>query len=258
VPTTSFKISSYLSHWLDAVDEHSLHSPFFFDFYLNVVKNSIETKPVEAIELLRQKLLQDERPLPVKDLGAGAGRPTRTVADIARTSISPVESSILYRNIIKQYKAKTIIELGTSFGINTLYLSQSKEATVYSFEGSPPIGDIAKLTFEFAATRNVQLIEGNINETLPDFLSTVRKIDFALVDANHRYQPTIFYFEQLIAKVKESSVIVIDDINYSKEMQKAWQEIHRHELVYASADLYRCGVLFFDPSLNKQHVILQY
>jgi predicted O-methyltransferase YrrM len=258
VATTAFRISSYLSHWLDAVDEHSLHSPFFFDFYLNVVKNSIETKPVDAIEVLRQKLLNDHRSLPITDLGAGGGRPTRTIAEIAKSSMSPVETSVLYRNIIKQYKAKTIVELGTSFGINTLYLAQSKEATVYSFEGSQPIAEIAKLTFEFAATRNVHVIEGNIDETLPDFLSTIRKIDFALVDANHRYTPTIAYFEELVAKVKESSVMVIDDINYSNEMQKAWREIRRHELVYASADLYRCGVLFFDPSLNKQHVILQY
>jgi hypothetical protein len=27
-------------------------------------------------------------------------------------------------------------------------------------------------------------------------------------------------------------------------------------LVYGSIDLYRCGILFFDPALNKQHFIL--
>ena len=27
-----------LNHWLDAVDEHSIHSPFFFDFYSRVIQ----------------------------------------------------------------------------------------------------------------------------------------------------------------------------------------------------------------------------
>ncbi len=40
-------------------------------------------------------------------------------------------------------------------------------------------------------------------------------------------------------------------------INKAWKEICKHDLVYTSLDLYRCGILFFDPSLNKQHVVLQ-
>jgi hypothetical protein len=78
------------------------------------------------------------------------------------------------------------------------------------------------------------------------------------MDANHRYQPTLQYFERLLPKINETSIVVLDDIHYSREMEQAWQELKKHRIVYGSADLFRCGILFFDPSLNKQHVILQY
>lgn len=158
--------------------------------------------------------------------------------------------------MINHFKAKSIAELGTSFGINTLYLAPP-QAEVTTFEGSPEIADMAKLTFELAQAKNIRIVEGNIDTTLPAFLQTARKLDFIFMDANHRYAPTMTYFERLLARIHENSIIVLDDIHYSPEMERAWNLIKKHKLVYGSADLYRCGILFFDPSLNKQHVILQ-
>jgi len=153
--------------------------------------------------------------------------------------------------------ATCIVELGTSFGINALYLSEAKGATVTTFEGAPAIADIAALTFEFAGKENIRLTVGNIDQTLPAFLQQVRQVDFVFIDANHMYGPTIRYFEWLLKKIHERSVLVVDDIHCSPGMERAWEEIKGHRLVYGSADLYRCGIVFFDPSLNKQHVILQ-
>jgi predicted O-methyltransferase YrrM len=252
-----FQISAYLSYWLDAVDEHSLHSPFFFDFYTNIVKKQYDRDGVEAIERLRKKLLSDHRILNTSDPGSGRHSRSNTIASIARTSLSPLQFSDMYARMIRHFKAQTIIELGTSFGINTLYLAQKKDSAVATFEGSPGIADIAQTTFEFAGASNIQLIRGDIDVTLSSYLQSVRKVDFALIDANHRYKPTLHYFELLLTKIRETSVVVLDDIHYSKEMEKAWNEISKHKLVYGTADLYRCGILFFDPSLNKQHAILQ-
>lgn len=257
MPDKLFQTKAIVSYWLNAVDEHSLHSPFFFDFYTNVVKNKTGETAVAGIENLRKKLLSDTRPLKTQDPGSRKSNKPRTISSIARTSVSPLKFSSLYLRMIRHFKARTILELGTSLGINTLYLAQPKDAHVTTFEGSAEIADIARLTFEFAESKNIQLVEGNLDQTLSTHLQTARKIDFAFVDANHRYQPTLSYLEQLLARIHGSSIIVLDDIHYSAEMEKAWHEVKNHKLVYGSADLFRCGVLFFDPSLNKQHVILQ-
>jgi predicted O-methyltransferase YrrM len=253
-----FQLRAYFSYWLDAVDEHSLHSPFLFDFYTRVIKKKKQPAGVEKFEVLRQKLLNDKRFISTTDHGSGSSAAQQNIGAIAKTSLSPASLSELYAAIIRYFTAKQIVELGTCFGINTLYLAHEKDTQVVTFEGSGEIADIARLTFEFAQAGNIRLVAGNIDQTLPVFLQSVRKIDFVLMDANHRYQATLNYFSLLVDKIRETSVIVVDDIHYSKEMEQAWNQLKKHKLVYGSADLFRCGILFFDPSLNKQHVILHY
>lgn len=141
-------------------------------------------------------------------------------------------------------------------GLNTLYLAQNKQARVFTFEGSRSLSHIALTHFELLEKKNIKLIEGNIDHTLSEFLQNTEKINFALMDANHRYEPTMRYFNLLSRRFNEKSILVIDDIHWSEEMEEAWKELYQHRLVYGSIDLYRCGILFFDPALNKQHFIL--
>lgn len=257
-----FQFRSYFTYWLDAVDEHSLHSPFFYDFYTRIVRAPPDAAKYRPIETLRSRLLTLKKIVTVNDLGAGTATrqgTARKVKDIARTSLSTPAFSSLYARIVQYFHCKNILELGTSLGINTLYLaSASEDSQVTTFEGASEIAEIARTTFEFHQRSNITLQEGNINKTLPAFLQQTGKIDFAFVDANHRYEPTRQYADWLFARVHEASILVFDDIHYSAEMEKVWKELKGHTLVYGSADLYRCGILFFDPSLNKQHVVLQF
>lgn len=256
-----FQLRSFITYWLDAVDEHSLHSPFFFDFYTKTLKTEVIDLKLAHIEELRLKLLSDDRSIEVTDLGSGSTHfisSRRKISDIAGTSLSPRKFSLLYRKIIRRFNCQNLLELGTSFGINTLYLASAKESNVITFEGSPAIAETAQALFDGARADNITLIIGNIDQTLPFHLQSIEKIDFAFLDAHHRYEPTLQYFNGLILKIHEDSVIVLDDIHYSPEMEKAWKEIQTHQRVYATADLYRCGIVFFNPSLNKQHVVLQF
>jgi predicted O-methyltransferase YrrM len=254
-----FQVKTYLNYWLDSVNEHSLHSPFLYDLYTKVI--NVEPVPELAIEKLRFDLLKTHREIDVQDLGAKSRHFTggkRKISEIAETSLSSVRLSSLYHRLAEYAEAKTIVELGTSFGLNTLYLAKKKGVKVYTFEGSESIAEVAEDTFKFAATKSIELIKGNINSTLYSTLSRIPKIDFALLDANHQYEATKKYFEELLMKVHHKSVMVIDDIHGNPGMNKAWKEICEHDLVHTTLDLYRCGILFFDPSLTKQHVVLQF
>lgn len=241
------------------MDEHSLHSPFLFDLYTKVIK--VEQDGIPEIEKLRVSLLKTRSEITVEDLGAGSKHFTnskRAINDIADTSLSDLRFSLLYLRIARHIDAKNIIELGTSLGINTLYLAQKKNAKVFTFEGSDSIAEVAQDTFAFAAAKNIELIKGNIDSTLYSNLSRMPKADLVFMDANHQYAPTIKYFEWLLMKIQHKSIVILDDIHGSPGMEKAWKELCNHDLVYTSIDLYRCGILFFDPSLTKQHVVLQF
>ncbi len=251
-------IQTFISHWLNKVDEHSIHSPFFYDFYKNVIKVSRKADGHPKIEEIRNSLLANQTELKIENLGAPSAvqKDKQTVADVAQRSLSPTRLSLFYQQIVNYTDAKYIVELGTSMGLNTLYLAEKKDASVFTFEGSKPLINIARTHFELLESKNIKLIEGNIDSTLSAFLQNPNKINFALLDANHRYEATIRYFNLMMKRLNEKSVMVIDDIHWSLEMEKAWKELSHHELVYGSIDLYRCGVLFFEPALNKQHFTL--
>jgi predicted O-methyltransferase YrrM len=150
------------------------------------------------------------------------------------------------------------VELGTSLGLNTLYLGLSPSTLVRTFEGSESIAGIAIDLFKTASAGNIRLISGNIDTTLPVEMQGTDVVDFALIDANHRYEPTLKYFNLLASKVSPRSIIALDDIHSSAEMERAWNTVKVDPRVYATADLYRCGFVFFDPSLDKQHVVLRF
>ena len=255
-----FQLQSYLTYWLDQVDEHSLHSPFLYDLYTQVIHRNESIIDESLITQLREKLLTTDLMIEVADFGAGAvltGR-KRNVKDIARTSLSPRKYSALYARLIHHFKCREVVELGTSLGINALYLAGNPGTRLTTFEGASEIASVARNTVEFAGMTNIQIIEGEIRTTLPQFIAKAPKIDFAFLDAHHRYEPTIRYFETLLPRIHDASLILIDDIHYTAEMEQAWKQLKTHPLVHASVDLYRVGMLFFDPSLNKQHVVIQF
>jgi predicted O-methyltransferase YrrM len=257
-----FQLKSFLTYWLDAVDEHSLHSPFLFDFYTNVLKKEFLYPDLDILKRIKRRLESDHRIINVTDFGSGSLKmktSSRKISDIARISTTPAKYSKLYSRIIRHYNCIHVLELGTSLGLNTAYLAMANEAVkITTIEGSPQTASAAKQVFEEIGVKNIQIIEGNIDQVLPHHIDISEKIDFAFIDANHRLKPTLNYFELILKKVHAQSILVLDDIHYSPEMNQAWNALQAHELVFTSIDLYRCGLIFFNPSLTKQNAVLQF
>ena len=279
-----FQIRSFVTYWLHAVDAHSLHSPFFYEFYTKVVlpqcagnargrnshEQSVESgkqrlasndeRPFARIEAIRTSLLDNHQKLNITDLGAGSKHhrgPARSIADIARHSLSSEKYSKLYHRAITHYGAKHVLELGTSLGVNAMYLAAHPDVHVTTMEGSQEVAELASALFVRHQISNITVVKGNIDEQLAPVVKAMPQIDFAFVDANHRYDPTCAYFETLLLRTHKQTIIVLDDIHESPGMNAAWQKVMRHPRVTGTADLFRCGFIFFDPSLNSQHFVLQ-
>lgn len=247
---------AYLSYWLNAIDEHSLHAPFLFRFVTDVIR----ARPVIDVEVeqLRARLLRDNRKIEIRDLGSGAGSypASRPISSVARRSLSSSRMSSLYQRMISYYGCQTIVELGTSLGVNSLYLARPA-TSVYTFEGAPSLAALARGHFNQFGQQNINLIEGDIDTTLPEFAGSGIRADWVLIDANHTESATLRYFNLLLKILHDDSILVIDDIHQSPGMDSAWRQVQGHDRVRATADLYRCGIAFFSPSLNKQHVVLR-
>lgn len=251
----------YFRFLLDSKNEHSIHSPFIFNLYTKVIQSEKEYYIFSEIEGIRKNLLKDHSYIEITDLGAGSKvsrENKRKVSEIVRHSEKPAQIAHILFKLIVFFKPSTIIDLGTSFGLTTMYLATaSNKNKVYTFEGCPEILKKAKENFSHLNIKNIECIEGNINNTLSTFLPTLKSIDFAFFDANHRYIPTMDYFKTCLGKATEEAVFVFDDIHWSEEMEKAWDEIKEHPQVTLTIDMFYVGLVFFRKNQPKQHFTLR-
>jgi predicted O-methyltransferase YrrM len=255
----------YLHYYLTASNGkgHGIHSPFVFDFVKNVLNDKQSYPAYQPIENQRKKLLTDSTIIEVEDFGAGSSAiktNKRVVAAIAASSLKPKKYAQLLYRMVKYYKPETIIELGTSFGITTAYLASANAASkVYTCEGSAAIASIAKRNLEVLQWNNVQLTVGDFAKTLSPLLSNLNKVNFAFADANHRKEPTLGYFNQLLKYATPSTILVFDDIHWSAEMEEAWAVIKQHPAVTLTIDLFFIGIVFFNADINhKQHFTVRF
>jgi predicted O-methyltransferase YrrM len=126
-------------------------------------------------------------------------------------------------------------------------------------EGAAAVAAVAKRNFKALGINNIQIVEGNFDNTLPKVLQTAPQVDLAFVDGNHRKQPTIDYFNLLLQKCNEGSILIFDDIHWSAEMEEAWAAIQAHPQVTLTIDLFFIGLVFFRKEQKvKQHFIVRF
>lgn len=245
---------------LTAKDEHALHSPFLFNLYNEVICDENPYYVFEQIEGIRSMMLKSNKSIQVEDFGAGKGGIySKKISAIANTSVKEAKYAQLLFRLVNFFKPHCIIELGTSLGISTMYLaSPDKKSMVYSFEGSKEIANIAQLNFNQLKLSNIQLVIGNMDECLEAELYKLKQIDFAFMDGNHSYQATLSYFNTILKQIHDNSVLIFDDIYWSKEMTLAWEEIKKHPQVTVSVDIFQFGIIFFKKELSKQHYKLRF
>ena len=229
---------------------HGMHSPFVFDFILNVLNNrSGYASPLE-VEQLRGALLRDGRSLLIEDLGAGsrtAATRQRTVSQLARSALKPPKYAQLLYRLAKHYKPSSIIELGTSLGLTTAYLSKANPlAAITTIEGSEAIAGVARNNLSTLGCTNVESLTGNFDAVLPAVLRGLNgPLGLGYIDGNHRYAPTVDYFEQMLGVAGSHTILVFDDIHWSQEMEKAWEQIKAHPRVVYTIDIFFLGFVFF-------------
>jgi predicted O-methyltransferase YrrM len=263
---TSFQLAKkYLHYYLTAHNSkgHGVHSPFVFQFILHVLNNRSGYVPPVEMEQLRNALLHDQRILEIEDFGAGsrvARQKKRRVSELAKSAPKSKKYAQLLFRLVKHYQPKTILELGTSLGVTTSYLSAaSPAANITTIEGSKAIAGVAAENFHRLYLENVRLQVGNFDELLPSVVQELSSIDLAYIDGNHRYQPTVNYFQQLLPALHNDSILVFDDIHWSAEMEKAWEEIKQHPAVLCTVDVFFLGFVFFGSEFKvKQHFTVRF
>ena len=258
------KIFNYFNYLVRAKTAHGVHSPFVYKFVTELLETKNEAYyQFKELDTIRRELLQNTTQLEITDFGAGSAvfkGNTRKISDIAKHGISQKKFSELYFKLINFSNSEYIVELGTSIGLNSLYLAKANsKSKIYTIEGCPSLYEFSLRLFKNQNAENITSLKGNFDVVFPELLNKLPRLDFLYVDGNHQYEATKKYFEMALAKKHEHSVFIFDDINWTMGMQKAWEEIKNHPDVTLSLDLFYVGIVFFrKEQKEKEHFILKY
>ena len=233
----AWRIFKYIKHlfYFRHRNGHGIHSPYLFEFVSKVLFNSQGTEAPEAI-------LKEHRKLRAAS------------AFVRRSSVSMRYGFLLYR-ITRWFQPEMIVELGTGMGISTLYLSSgSPEIPLHSIEGDRERAALAAQLIVRCCPGPVSIHWGEMDEKLEHILPLIPERFVAFVDGNHHYEPTVAYVRKLLERAGEEAMIVMDDIYWSREMQRAWKEIGSWPEVQVSIDLFHMGILLLKKDLHKTEI----
>lgn len=254
----------YLFHQLKVRSKYRIHSPFVYNFTKYVLNNQTQYPDYEQIEKVRQDLLSRARFIKRVDLGARSiafpySQRFVRVRNIARkSSVTSKKGQFLYK-LVRHYKPRTVIELGTAFGISSMYMAMGyRNSHIYTVEGCRDTLDIATHNFTRLGLGNIKEIRGNFDEVLPVILQDIETVDLVFIDGNHKEDSTRRYFDECLSHVQNNTIFVFDDIHWSKGMKTAWENIRQHPSVKVSIDLFTIGVVFFREELSKEDFILRF
>jgi len=254
----------YLLHLIRVRSRYRIHSPFLYNFYKYILSDQTQYPEYEMIEKVRKDLLSRARFIKRVDLGARSiafpySQRFVRVRDIARkSSVSPKKGQLLFK-LVKHYKPRTVIELGTAFGLSSMYMAMGyRNSHIYTIEGCNDTLHIATHNFSRLGLGNIEEICGNFDDRLPEILNRFETVDMVFFDGNHKQEATLRYFDECLTHIQNNTIFVFDDIYWSKGMKSAWENIRQHPSVKVSIDLFAIGVVFFRKELSKEDFILRF
>lgn len=134
-------------------------------------------------------------------------------------SLSPMEKSLLAHHIML-IRPSTIVELGVYKATTTIFIGSlvelnSIDCHIFGFDRAQTVDDLRKTNEEvkrLEAKGILSLVPGDLPDSLVNWLKiTKRQVDFALVDATHRYWAVYGELKLLWPSLSEDGLILCHD-----------------------------------------------
>ncbi len=255
---------NYITYLAQAKTRYKIHSPFVFDLVEKVLMDKTEYPEYKKIEAYKKNISKSKTVIETVDFGARSnGKPYKEYFEkvgeiVKKRSQRKSQARLLYR-LSRYFQPQNILEFGTAAGISTAYIKAPvPESKMITMEGCASLADVAMSNLRRLKIKNVEISIGNFDVTLPRVLEKFDTLDFVFFDGNHRYKPTVDYFQRCVEKARENTLFIFDDIHWSSGMETAWNTIKKDERVSITVDLFWFGLVFFRKGVEKQDFIIKY
>ncbi|MFA5574638.1 MAG: class I SAM-dependent methyltransferase [Brumimicrobium sp.] len=253
-------IGEYIKYRWKARQRFGVHSPFVFDFGDKCLRLFVPNSTLQGFKQLRNHYLKSHERIEVNDLGAGSRvlKNHRKISDIVKVSGVDLKYGKLLYRISTHYKPKNILELGTSLGLGTYMLvSGNDKSKVTTIEGCVNTLNTAKTNFPKQHLHQVDFI----NDSFENYLSTLDNqfvFDLIYIDGDHKSRSLFFYLELLKNHIHDETIIILDDIRWTKDMLDGWKMVKEQPQFHLSLDLFRLGIIVPRKHQQKEHFVIRY
>ena len=254
-----YQIIQYIKFLLKSTNQHGVHSPFVYNLVTKCFYDKTNYDAYKHILNYKKDLLKNKTKIHVTDLGAGShvtNLKKRNLSEMAKNAGSNFKKAKLLYRMVRYFKPKNILELGTSLGIATQAMSiGNQEAKITTIEGCPNLSALSKENFEKQDLSTINLKNENFDDIINEL--SLNNYDFIFFDGNHQKEATLDYFESLLPTVNNNTIFIFDDIYWSKYMTEAWNCIKKHPKITVSIDTFFWGIVFFRKEQNKEHFTIR-
>jgi predicted O-methyltransferase YrrM len=216
---------------------YGVHSPFTYNLITKVIEEKAPYYVFDEIEKFRKEQLSGKKE-------------KRKWIDLEARNKN--YGPLLFR-LINFFKCRSVLEIGASSGIESLYLSMASPNycdchVLYKHEG------ILDSVRDFVSKHHLE----NLHFTHLDKESLGKlKNDFSCFDMifinydgdGKNMEETLHFLENFI---REHSILIIDGIARNKTMKELWKKLINHPKTGVTIDLYALGIVFFDLKLQKK------
>ena len=217
---------------------HGVHSPFVYNFITKIIEEKATFYAFDEIEKHRKEILSQKNSLSILT---------------AKETQSPKYGALLFR-IVNFFKCQTVLQIGSSTGIMSLYLAMaSKHCNCFALEERQNLLNTIR---DFALAHNLNklhCIEGSLKEALIRLQSVSTKADLIFINQ----LPESMIAEELLSLCRplrhKETILIVNEIKRNKSMKKLWMAMRNHPQTRVSIDLFALGILFFDDRLPKKH-----
>jgi predicted O-methyltransferase YrrM len=204
---------------------------------LDAIRAAVRPHP-ELDWIEARRLAEEAGEVTLDSHGNEAAKPIALAEDRSYISAGERQGLFLFE-LARRLEPETILELGTAYGIGTLYLAAAGDARIVSVEGDPVRLAAAGRLFEACGLgARVEAVEGWFPDCLPAVLGAIDgPLRLVFEDGPHTADVTWPTFEQVVERLEPGGMVVIDDVYHRMGNEAAWLQVQQHEQVAATAEI---------------------
>lgn len=245
---SSLSWKQWMSFYLGAKTKFNSQSALFFQFYDAFIKDQLSNHEdqLEMLEAVRTSFLNSKRKVKRTDLGAGESTGlTQSVRQIILRQAASKQRGRLLHRLSQSFEKARILELGTSVGISSAYMSVGHpSARIDTIEGDPVIAELAHELHDELGLKNIEIFQSSIQDYFTQHHAK-KQWDIVYMDGDHTFPSTLAYYKEIKSSLHSNSIVLLDDVMWSRGMLKAWTHIRKSGSCTASLQWGNLGILFY-------------